>query len=648
LNIRFFSGATTDWIKLGALAVSVLLFASVGIEVDRVAFSRVLRFDAEAIALAWQENLLENASELAAIAQGASVSVEAKKLLWQAVNGGSVFRVRFWDLQQRQSYFIERSPGLDHPQTLIDQCGAPGAQHILAGQPCTHLKNAMLATDPRYFACVFLPVRTQGKVAGVMEVYVDLNRHRETLGRAFLACEVVAGVTVLLAGVIPVFLVYRKMQAHRAAQERAEYLAGHDSLTGVLTRARLREQALAALALSRRNQSSVAVLMLDLDHFKNINDDYGHAAGDELLKKFAQRIRSAIREEDMVARLGGDEFIVLQVGVSQPAGVQALTERLLEALKDPYEISGIKITCASSIGVAMAPTDAQEWDALLSCADAALYRAKAAGRATACYFQKGMEEKLRERRRIELDLKKAIEQHLFHLVYQPIVHTKDGSIAGFEALLRWPEGWPERKPSEFIAVAEECGLMPELGAWVLHTACVEAASWSRPVRIAVNLSAVQFRQGDIASIVQNALKLSGLAAGRLELEITESLWIENTDAVLDQLTRLKKLGVSIVLDDFGTGYSSLKYLWKFPFDQVKIDRSFVEESEHDHKAAAIVETIAALGRTLHLSISAEGVETREQAQRISDLGCDAAQGYLYSHPLKAEQAALLVRKGDAA
>jgi diguanylate cyclase (GGDEF)-like protein len=639
---------TADWVKIAVLVVSVFLFASVGIEIDRVAFHNVLRLDAESTAVAWQENLMNNSPEIAAIVTGTVPSEKAKQLLGQAVNGGSIFRVRLWNLQQQQLFYTERYPGLAHPQTIVDQCGVQGAQKVFAGQTCTHMKNAAIPGNPEHFACAFLPVYIQGKVAGVMEVYVDEDRHREAFGQAFLICEVIAGITALLAGCIPVYLVYRKMLAHRSAQERAEFLAGHDFLTGVANRTLARERGQAALALALRNQSTVAVLMLDLDHFKHVNDDYGHAAGDELLKKFSQRIHATIREEDMVSRLGGDEFVVLQVGVAQPTGVQALVDRLLAVLKKPYEIKGIQIACESSIGVTVAPGDATEWERLLSCADAALYRAKAAGRRTACYFQKGMEETLRERRRIELDLRKAMEMQAFRLVYQPIVRTKGGKIAAFEVLLRWPEGWASCAPKEFIPVAEECGLMPELGAWVLRTACATAAAWKKPVRIAVNLSPVQFRQGEIAVIVHEALKHSGLAPQRLELEITESLWIENTDAVLEQLAQLKKLGVTISLDDFGTGYSSLKYLWKFPFDQVKIDSSFVERSEHDAKAAAIVETIATLGKTLHLSVSAEGVETAAQAHRIRELGCDSAQGYLYSQPLTSDEAELFVQRTDAA
>jgi diguanylate cyclase (GGDEF)-like protein len=388
----------------------------------------------------------------------------------------------------------------------------------------------------------------------------------------------------------------------------------------------------------------VAVIMLDMDRFKAVNDDYGHATGDELLRQFARRIRATIREEDTVARLGGDEFVVLLVGIPQSNGVQAMAERMLAALQQPYTILGMRIACGTSMGVAIAPGDGEDWDHLLSSADAALYRAKATGRNRVCYFQRGMEEKLRKRRRIELDMRKAMEMQAFHLVYQPIFKVGSKQLQGFEALLRWPEGWAEHNPEEFIPVAEDCGLMPELGAWVLKKACAAAAQWKHSLQISVNLSPVQFRQGDIVEVVREALAEAGLKPERLEVEITESLWIENTDAVLRQLEELQRLGVMIALDDFGTGYSSLKYLWKFPFNRVKIDRSFVEGSEHDPKAAAIIDTITALGRALHLSISAEGVETDAQAQKVRESGCDAVQGFLYSRPLTADQAWQMVER----
>jgi diguanylate cyclase (GGDEF)-like protein len=387
-------------------------------------------------------------------------------------------------------------------------------------------------------------------------------------------------------------------------------------------------------------------LYIDLDRFKAINDSLGHAVGDEVMRALAIRLESAIRGEDMAARIGGDEFVILQVGITQPAGASSLADRLMRILAEPYDIGGSHITCQASIGVAIAPTDADDWDSLLACAIAAVYKAKAEGRNTVRFFEAGMDSVFRERRQLEADLRRALDIKVFELAYQPLYSFQNGSLLGFEALLRWPTGWKPKSPAVFVPVAEESGLIVPIGAWVLETACRTAADWQEPLKVAVNLSPVQFRHGDVVAAVQKALTLSGLDPARLELEVTESLWIQDTDVVLEQLMRLREMGISIALDDFGTGYSSLTYLWKFPFDKVKIDRSFVMEMESDPKAAAIVRTIVALGRTLNLTITAEGVETQAQARDLREAGYDQAQGYLFGRPLSFEQANELVNENQ--
>ncbi len=638
----------TDRKKLVALALGTVLFAVVGAELNRGIFERLLRVDAESTAQTWAETLLNSTDEIPAMLAGKPPSERMSRRLKEAIEVGAVYRFRLWNLQGKQVTFSERMPGLLTPKTMIENCGENGSSAVLSGSTCTVLDERSLPNNPSIFACSYVPVIQNGMVVGVIEVYVDISDAFVLYKRAFLVSRIITGITVILAGGIPVYLFQRKMKAHRAAAAEALFLADHDNLTGIANRRRLGEAASAALAFSRRNQSQVAVLLLDLDHFKDVNDTYGHATGDELLRKFARRISSAIREEDTAARLGGDEFVVLQVGIAQPMGAKALAERLLVALGEPYEISGIQILCGSSIGVAITPGDATEWDKLLSCADAALYKAKGSGRKSVSFFRPGMDASLRERRRIELEIKRALDTKAFGVAYLPTSSFHDGKILGFEALLAWPEGWPVRCPEEFLPIAEESGWMPSIGAWVLETACVAAAGWEEPLKIAVNLSPSQFRQGDIVATVKNALKVTGLSAERLELEITESLWIENTDVVLEQLALLKQMGISITLDDFGTGDSSLKYLWQFPFDRVKIDRSFVEEMEVNPRAAAVVNTIVALGTTLHLTITAEGVATITQAKLLSDSGCDQAQGMLLGGSLSAASASALIKTGQPA
>ncbi|MGB9077108.1 MAG: bifunctional diguanylate cyclase/phosphodiesterase [Terracidiphilus sp.] len=407
----------------------------------------------------------------------------------------------------------------------------------------------------------------------------------------------------------------------------------------------MNEVAKRVLALNRRKP--VAALMIDLDRFKDINDSLGHATGDELLKAVANRLRSSIRQEDSVARLGGDEFVILQVGLYQPNGAKTLADHLMKAFSEPFKIGNSPLNCGASIGIAISPPDAEDFDALVACADAALYKAKAAGRHSVRFFEPGMDAKIRERHQIETDIRRALGTHSFQLAYQPVHSFHDGRLLGFESLLRWPEGWSPKSPADFIPVAEESGLILHVGQWALETACKTAAGWTNPLKVAVNLSPVQFRDGDIVAVVRRALTDSGLAPERLELEVTESLWIQDKDFVFNQLKSLRKLGVSIALDDFGTGYSSLAYLWKFPFNTVKIDQSFVSEMETEPKAAAIVHTIAALGKILGLSITAEGVETPAQAAILKEAGCDQGQGYLFSRPLPAESANALANAESA-
>lgn len=285
------------------------------------------------------------------------------------------------------------------------------------------------------------------------------------------------------------------------------------------------------------------------------------------------------------------------------------------------------------------------WDELLSCADVALYRAKDEGRGTVSFFEPGMDVIFRARQQLESDIRRALDINAFQLALQPLVDFHDGQLIDFEALLRWPDGWPSQSPADFIPVAEETGLIVPLGAWVLRTACREAAGWSRPLRIAVNLSPHQFTHGNIVATVTEALAESGLAASRLELEVTESLWLHDTDAILQQLLQLRLLGVSVALDDFGTGFSSLTQLLNFPFDKIKVDRSFVMQMGTDLKAAAIVSTVVALGQTLDLTITAEGVETEQQADILRTAGCDEGQGYLFGRGLNPIQASALVDEG---
>ncbi len=419
----------------------------------------------------------------------------------------------------------------------------------------------------------------------------------------------------------------------KQAEARIAYMAHHDALTDLPNRILFHERLNELLARVRRSGESLAVHCLDLDHFKGVNDTLGHPIGDELLKAVAERLRTCVRDSDMVARLGGDEFAIVQFPLGGPHEASTLATSLIEVVSKSCEVGGHEFVVGASIGVALAPGDGDTADALLRNADMALYRAKAEGRGAAHFFEPEMDRRIQARRMLELDLRKAFANGEFELFYQPLVSLRADTVAGFEALLRWRH--PERGmigPAEFIPLAEEIGLIVPLGEWVLRQACTDAMQWPAELKIAVNLSPAQFRSRGVINAVLTALAYSRLPANRLELEITESVLLGETGANLAILHQLREIGVRISMDDFGTGYSSLSYLRSFPFDKIKIDRSFVKELSERPDCVAIIRAVAGLGMSLGIATTAEGIETPEQLERVRAEGCTEVQGYLFSPP----------------
>jgi diguanylate cyclase (GGDEF)-like protein len=430
---------------------------------------------------------------------------------------------------------------------------------------------------------------------------------------------------------------------HRRAEMQIAHMARHDSLTDLPNRTLLRERLSQALAGVRRGDQ-VAVLYLDLDHFKTVNDMLGHHVGDELLKTVAGRLRCSLRDGDTVARVGGDEFAIIQIAARRPVDTAILAWQICEAVRAPYNLHGHGISLDTSIGIALAPGDGTEPDALLRNADMALYRAKADGRGTYRFFEPDMDARLKLRRMLELALRDALRRSEFELHYQPLVNLKDRKVTCCEALLRWNR--PEcglTSPADFIPVAEEIGLIVPLGEWVLRKACADAARWPKEIKVAVNLSPIQVMSPNLEAVVVGALAAAELPANRLEIEITESVLMHNTDATLATLHRLRALGVRISMDDFGTGYSSLSYLRSFPFDKIKIDRCFISGLAAGDDSVAIVLAIAGLAKNLGISTTAEGVETAQQLQQVRALGCTEMQGFLFSPPLRIDEIMRLFR-----
>ncbi|MCW2197591.1 putative bifunctional diguanylate cyclase/phosphodiesterase, partial [Bradyrhizobium elkanii] len=417
----------------------------------------------------------------------------------------------------------------------------------------------------------------------------------------------------------------------KRAEARLAFMAQHDSLTGLPNRNLLRQQMDEMLQHTRRSTDKVAVLMLGLDNFKAVNETLGHGIGDKLLRAVAKRLRSTLREEDALARLNSDEFTIVQGGVMRPEDAVLLARRILDSIGEPYLLEGHSVVIGASIGIAMSPGDGEDSEKLLKSADMALSRAKSEFRGTFSFFEAEMDARAQSRRKIEIDLRDAIQNEGLRPYYQPLVDLATGRITGFEALVRWPH--PERgmiSPGEFIPVAEETGLINPLGALMLHRACMDAAQWPDDVRVAVNLSPLQFRTGNLLALVTDALRQSGLPARRLELEITETLLLEKSSQVLATLHALRALGVRMSMDDFGTGYSSLSYLRSFPFDKIKIDQSFVRDLGANPDAQAIVRSIVSLGIGLGVTITAEGVETEAELSRLRAEGCHEGQGFLFS------------------
>jgi diguanylate cyclase (GGDEF)-like protein/PAS domain S-box-containing protein len=478
--------------------------------------------------------------------------------------------------------------------------------------------------------------------------YLDDLEHRRSFRHVVSLCEDAHGInrTVRLAGK-PVVdaagntIGYRgtatDITAEIEAGRRAEYLAMHDALTGLPNRVLLLERLEQAIASVGRRRDMAALLLLDLDRFKDVNDTLGHPAGDALLQEVGLRLSACVREVDTVARIGGDEFCIVLMGVEDATDAQALSQRLLETFRTTFDLGGHEVLVTASIGIALIPNDGSIPDKLLQHADIALYRAKEDGRNATRFFEPEMDARLQKRKAFERELRLALTRDELELYYQPKVTLHNDQVAGVEALVRWHH--PERglvPPIEFIGIAEETGLILHLGEWVLRTACRQAASWP-DLEMSVNISAAQFRQPDLVQIVRDALRESGLEPHRLELEVTESVLIQQPDAAAKLLDELKALGVRVAMDDFGTGYSSLSYLQRFHFDKIKVDRSFIWAIDTEPTATAIVRAVINLANSLGMVTCAEGVETDEQLTTLRREGCDEVQGHLFGKPMPATE-----------
>ena len=502
-----------------------------------------------------------------------------------------------------------------------------------------HLQNAPIRVGMRISTLVRHSVRAGNhKTRSVKAVFRDLIKGLRKDSQLEISIDerIIALSRRMMADGGSV-VILEDVTERKHALDRIEHLARFDELTGLANRTQFVEQINGVLAAVRTTGWHVALHMIDLDRFKTINDTLGHPIGDKLLKEVAGRLSAMIGPGDMITRFGGDEFVVLQTAAASREEAGALAERLATTLGEPFEIDGHRMDVGASIGITLAPQDGVQADELLKKADMALYAAKNDGGGDHRFFAAEMEKAAQDRRALELELRTALATEQFDLHFQPLVDLRTGQVVCCEALLRWTH--PERgavPPAVFIPVAEETGLIVPIGEWVLHRACAEAARWPKGIRVAVNLSPVQFRDHSLALQVVVALAKSGLPAEQLELELTERVLLEESDHTLATMEQLCNIGVAMSLDDFGTGYSSLNYLRKFPFHKIKIDQSFIRDLGDGPDAHAIIGTIAGLGAALSKTVVAEGIETKEQMQLVSALGCHEGQGWLFGRPMNGQ------------
>ena len=619
-----------------AMLVAALCFLIGGILVGTKVTTDYLLFeDATSTARNWARVLAETVTDLEQIAAGEEPTKASMALFEWAQKAGQVFR---YEIYNREGYSQLVS---DHGVTQVNlSTFSPEAVRALATNgPIVDVRAGTLAGKPKFYGLAYVPVIVDNRAVAIVAAYVDETEKHDLFYRtSLIAASSLCALAALSFG-LPALAWYRRTKEKQQADRRIRFLAHHDALTGLANRAQLIESLEAALAVLPLRHNGIAVHFLDLDRFKQVNDSLGHDGGDSLLKTVAERLRSVIRIEDVVARLGGDEFVVVQTGIAGKAQAEDFARRIISAVTAPMKLKDRSFNATVSVGVALAPADGTDPERLLKSADLALYKAKAEGRDCFRFFLAEMDAELQARFKLEAIIRDAVLHDRFELHYQPLFEISERRLIGFEALIRLPaEDGKLIPPLVFIPVAEDLQLIDKIGAWVLREACRTAATWPEHLTIAVNLSPAQFLAGGFSDIVAAALKEAGLAAHRLELEITETLLLGNSEAIMAELRTLKAMGVAIVMDDFGTGYSSLSYLWRFPFDKIKIDRSFMQGFDGSGRdVKTVVKTIIALGRELNMRVTVEGVETATQAAFLDKADGDQAQGFFFGRPIPASE-----------
>jgi diguanylate cyclase (GGDEF)-like protein len=588
--------------------------------------------------------------EVEKIISGAPPSAQSQAFLTAAIEAKNIETLKLFSTEGRLVFDSSRGKSSEPDAEPLGAINKDAMAAAKDNRGVTEFDEESTDETGRLISEAYVPIHRGGKVIGVAEVYLDQTEGAADFRGIFITSAALITLLAALGSAVPAFGFYLRTRQKQAADESVQFLANHDALTSLPNRTQFAQRLSMGLNGSADSKTLAAVHFVDVDHFKEINDRHGHEFGDAVLKAIARKITGTLRENDVASRFGGDEFIIAQFGLKDHEELASATKRIARAFQEPLRIKEQDISVTASIGTAVGMHNAENAEQLMVNADTAVYVVKARGRNGHCFFEAKFDDEKRKRLEMEALLRKAVAEKSFEIHFQPLFKFGDGQIRGFEALLRLRDdhGKPV-PPSDFIPAAEQIGLIDEIGHWVLENACRTAALWPAHMQISVNLSVAQFRRRSILPSTKSALAKTGLAPERLLLEITESLLLADTNSVLEQLADLKKLGVSIVMDDFGTGYSSLGYMLKFPFDHIKIDRSFVNQMEAGNDSAnKIVHTIIELGHTLNMNVTAEGVETEAQAHALLAMNCDDAQGYLFGRPMPAADIPALLLKSFTA
>jgi diguanylate cyclase (GGDEF)-like protein len=615
------------------LAVLAILAAGTWFTV-KVTTEHLIDTDATTNARDWAKFIAANVTDLEQIANGEQPSSASLAFFVATRKAGQVYRYLIFNREGYSQLVADRDK---IAPVDLSEFNASAARAGQFGLPTVDIKKGSDPAQPAHFAEAYVPVMVGGRPVAVVGAFVDETEQRENFFYDFMVAAISLCLLTGAAFGIPAVAWYYRTKEKQQADRRIRFLAHHDPLTGLANRARLIERLEGVLAVQSSLGGQIAVHFIDIDHFKEVNDSLGHDGGDFLLNTIGQRLSALTRMEDLVARLGGDEFVVVQTAVGIKAEAEEFARRIVSMLNEPMYFKEQELKTNVTIGVALAPSDGKTSERLLKSADLALYSGKAAGRNCIRFFTADMDEALRERLMLEKLLREAVALNRFELHYQPMYEISGKKLIGFEALVRLPG--PDGAlipPTTFIPIAEELRLIDRIGQWVLREACQTATTWPSNLTVAVNLSPAEFESGAIVESVAGALKDTGLESHRLELEITETLLLGNSEKTMVDLKRLKAMGISIVMDDFGTGYSSLSYLWKFPFDKIKIDRSFMESFEKSGgNVETVVKSIIALGREMHMRVTVEGVETLDQVDFLNDADADQVQGFYFGKPVSA-------------